>query len=422
MSLKWKCSTALFITAFSLAGCETNDRLFFATKTNYGLDIDSKPPTAEVTIARRELAIAPTFRDADHDNTLPLLASFGLSGTFIDPEITSRFAGGEAAVFLAEGPEVTHVSSTSSLCLSQEPNLLPFWKKIWLGLTNQEVENTRDFYFATDTSFGLKAAWDGSTGPYPSTVKLGYNRKELAFPPIFAQKVPKKECPDKQHPTGDNEWKVTIPSFIASLNNSSAISSKESGGVTHVQFFATGKAASEFVKRTAVNSALNKAMYPHNDLTITPETTATTVGGTQTFKTAGGKGLVRFTLMHDAATAGTINPSTGEYTAGTTSGKFAVGAADTAGNTAFAVVIVHPQLTLAPTSPRVAHGQTLQFSATGGVPPLNFTLSDNQSGGASIDAKTGLYKAGSTAGNTDKVMVSDSSSPPKSVDTTVTVQ
>lgn len=444
MNRKWKCSVALFVASISLAGCETNDRLLFATKTNYGLDIDSKPPTAEITIARRELAIAPTFQDADKENTLPLLASFGLSGLFLDPEITSRFAGGEAAVFLAEGPNVTHLPNTSSLCLSKKPDMLPAWKNLWFKITRQDTEeNTRDFYFATDTSFGLKAAWDGSTGPYPSTVKLGYNRKELAFPPIFAHAVPKGTCLTKQKspsPTvdqskpgstttqgsdknteenaQDNDWIVTIPSFVASLNNSSYLSSKERSGVDHVQFIATGKAASEFVKRREVNSAMNKAMYPQNDLLIAPETVGLTVNGKQTFEVTGGTGQVRFTLMHDGATAGAIDPSTGAYTAGATPGTYSVGASDKTGKTAVATITVYPQLDITPKGQSVAQGKTLQFSATGGVPPLTFTTSDKNSG---IDQK-GLYTAGRAGITTDTVTVTDSASPPNAVKATVNVQ
>lgn len=436
MNRKWNCSVALLVLGISLSGCETNDRLLFATKTNYGLDIDSKPPTAEMTIARRELAITPTFQDAGKENTLPLLASFGLSGKFFDPEITSRFAGGDAAVILAEGPDIPHRSSDSFLCLSKEPDLLPAWKWAWKKLTSStdsskdstkepvkhssKNENARDFYFATDTSFGLKAAWDGSTGPYPSTLKLGYNRKELAFPPIFAQEVFKKECSDKADSSATKEWKVTLPSFVASLDNSSVISSKEQSGVSHVQFFATGKAASEFVKRREVNSAMNKAMYPQNDFLIMPETAAMTVDGTRTFEVIGGKGQVRFTLMHDSTTAGSIDPSTGTYTAGKTPGTYSVGASDKTGRAAVATVTVYPQLDIAPKGQSVAQWKTLQFSAIGGVPPFRFMISDNKSGGA-ID-QNGLYIAGNIGSMTDKIKVTDSASPSNGVEATINVQ
>lgn len=229
MKRRLKENVLLATGIFVLSGCAGYDRILFVTKTNIGLDVDNKPPTAEITIARRELAITPTFQDAEKDEkTLPLLASFGLSGGFLDPEITSRFAGGRAALVLAQGPNrlpglprtpgLPQTEEDPFLCLSDKPDMRPLWKQLWHFITLRAKEDVKDdtraFYFATDTSFGLKAGWDGTTGPYPDTLKLGYNRKELAFPPIFSTK----------HCTGtDGKWKVTVPSFIASLDNSSSI-------------------------------------------------------------------------------------------------------------------------------------------------------------------------------------------------------
>ena len=415
MTLHSKLSIALLLASLTIAGCETNDRLFFATKTNYGLDLDTTPATAELTIARRELAIAPTFRDADGENTLPLLASFGLKGAFADPEIAARFAGGDAAVFLAEGPDISHKDHSSPLCLSQKPNLLPFWKRAWLTITFQEEENTRDFYFATDTSFGIKAGWNGATGPYPNTLKIGYNRKEFAFPPIFATKtacnISSKSTDNSQKKVNAKEdsWTVTVPSFVASTDNHSAASSISDSSVAHVQFFATGKAASEWVKRREVNSALNKSMYPYNELAIAPESTGVTVEETKTFQATGGTGEIRFTMMTDPNIAGNIAPATGIYTALKNTGVFTIGATDKAGHSALATVTVYPKLTLN-NQHTAAKDTSLQITATGGVPPLTYTISDNQSG-STIDA-TGLYKASSNAGKTDTVTVTDSASPP----------
>ena len=54
--------------------------------------------------------------------------------------------------------------------------------------------------------------------------------------------------------------------------------------------------------------------------------------------------------------------------------------------------------------------------------PRKYSVSDNQSVGATIVGGTGRYKAGSTAGKTDKVKVIDSSTPPVSIEATVNVQ
>lgn len=430
MSYHVKRSLLLIAGIIALSGCAETGRILFITKTNVGLDIDNKPPTAEITIARRELAVAPTFQDAtDDEKTLPLLASFGLAGTFLNPEITSRFAGGDAALILAQGPGRPIPQASSSLCLRKEPETKSWWEKLF------GKDDIRPFYFSTDTAFGLKAAWDGTTGPYPSTVKLGYNRREFAFPPIFTNE---KSCPLPGSQAGQADgWKVTVPSFFASLDNSSTITDIKEwvagekppadtewtrSGVTHTQFFATGKAASEFANRPEINAAMNKKMYPQESPAIDPVASVVVVSTTKIFKATGATGQVRFTLMHDTTGAPPINPSTGLYTAGSAPGISIIGMADEAGKTAIARVTVIPALSISPNSQNVFHGQSFQFRATGGVPPLKFTLSDKQSGDAAIDEKTGLYKAGATAGKTDKVRVTDSSSPSNSVEATVDVQ
>src|SRR5262249_53330727 len=99
-----------------------------------------------------------------------------------------------------------------------------------------------------------------------------------------------------------------------------------------------------------------------------------------------------------------------------------VGVADETGKTAIATVTVIPALTITPTSLSVIHGSTFQFNVTGGVAPRKFYISDNQSGSATIDGTTGLYKTGSAPGKTDKVKLTDSSTPPVSIEATVDVQ
>src|SRR5262247_314030 len=139
-------------------------------------------------------------------------------------------------------------------------------------------------------------------------------------------------------------------------------------------------------------------MFPHNGLLLYPGTTAVSVSGTQAFQISGASGQVRFTVMNDTTGGATVNATTGVYTAGTNAGTSTVGVVDEKNQTAFATVTVHPALTIIPAAQNVIHGQPFQFKATGGVPPLKFTISDDQSGGATIEEKTGLYKAGNTAG------------------------
>lgn len=262
---------ALVLLGSVVSGC-AGDRVLMATKTNVGLDIDSRPPTAEITIARRELAIQPTFPDIAEkkdnngheikETSLPILASFNLQGNFFNPRIIAHFAGGDAAVYLAQEPAEDNRGdnkpSDSSLCLESQPEDTRGWfLKMWHSLTSttytKYLKEPRPFYFATDTAYGLKVAWSGTAGPYPDSLKLGYNRKEFASPPLFV---------DEGCASGQTGWNVKLPSFYAAIDNASALETFEEGEDNHVQFFATGQAATAFAKRASIRQLAFEGMAP----------------------------------------------------------------------------------------------------------------------------------------------------------------
>lgn len=310
-----------------LSACAGHNRILFLTKTNVGLDVSQAPlPTAEVTIARREVAILPTYQDTvseryyfvknednptddnnpnsvkkdklireDTDKTLPLLGSFALTGGFFNPHISSVFAGGAPAVYLATDGAVDEHGNYHSIWLSQAPDtrsaLQRFWdnlrsissdKAIQKEITDKQKQ-VKPFYFATDTAFGVKVAWDGTGGPYPTNLKIGYNRTEFAYPPILVSKIPEKElesiglCNRNKSSNDDaaqnhyekkdecDRWEVKVPSFFASLENSVNLSKSltdSESGVSQVQVFATGEAAKAWAKRESIKKATFKLMAP----------------------------------------------------------------------------------------------------------------------------------------------------------------
>ncbi len=254
-------AVSLLIMIVAMIGCGIgyNKTLFF-TKTNVGLDIDSRPPTAEVTIARREGVISPTFEGGQ---TPPVLASFtvdvkGISSLFAG--ISSTFAGGDAAVTMAMlyddsdedvAGKYTCADFDSSFDLTQEPNYLD-----WFGNPDQSKNllkkgEIEPFIFGTDTSFGLKVAWSGVTAQVPDTVKLGFNRKEFALAPVTSTPIP--NTPDS---------KVRMPSFLATIDNSTKLGSMEDSEIQHLQYFATGKAADFMARRYAVRKAMMSRLEP----------------------------------------------------------------------------------------------------------------------------------------------------------------
>ncbi|MEO8325423.1 MAG: hypothetical protein ABI618_06210 [Nitrospirota bacterium] len=252
----------LLMTMVQLGCSALEEHVLFMTKTNVGIDVDSTPPTAEISIARREAVLEPTFEGGQ---TPPVLASFrsaatGLLGGLIY-DISATFAGGDAATTMTKlyGDETADPEKIepSALCLSEQPkskrNFSPD-KDLGLGTSGEY----RPFVFGTDTTFGLKLAWSGMTAQIPDTVRLGYNRKEIAWAPIF---VSREECTDPVSKV-KKPFRANVSSFLATIDHEGQGTSLEDSGFGHLQYFATGKAASNLSLREEVRRAMLKKIYP----------------------------------------------------------------------------------------------------------------------------------------------------------------
>ena len=240
----------------ALSGCAIGyNSTLFVTKSNAGIDIDATPPTAEVSIARREGVIAPSFEGG---KSPPVLASFGLNSKFALPfiaDVTSTFAGGNAAVAMAllydeetpaHGTPRRDPSSdlySSTLKLRTEPKGGLLGKTFKPSIPGQ----IRPFLFGTDTMLGLKVGWSGQNAQYPDTIKFGLNRKEFALAPVHMINTADGTA---------TPYHVQMPSFLATLDGSASASATSKSGVRQIQYFATGKAAEHLALQQAVRKAL----------------------------------------------------------------------------------------------------------------------------------------------------------------------
>jgi hypothetical protein len=244
-----------------LTGCVGYNHTLFMTKSNIGLDFDAKPPTAEITIARREAVVAPSFEGG---KTPPVMASFGtktglakFSSFFMGVDQT--FAGGDAAKSLAKhylNPATIDEASlpNSALLLTTKPdnNLRPgFWAKRFLALP--EPGAVRPFVFGTDTSLGLKVAWSGVTAEFPDTVRAGFNRKEFAWSPVFMTET---------NINGTTKgYLVQMPSFLATIDSDIKAETRDAS-IGVIQYFATGDAATQLTRHPGVRKALAQRSDP----------------------------------------------------------------------------------------------------------------------------------------------------------------
>ncbi len=233
----------------ALGGCAIGyNTALFTTKSNVGVDIDNTPATAEISVARREGVISPTFEGGQ---TPPVIASFRFEGEGLPlfKGVSSTFAGGDSAVILGNlytgpnpsNPDLGSDGYTSTLTLTEAPTKTVFGRTLRL----RGKGTMQPFLFGTDTMFGLKIGWSGQTAQYPDTVKLGYNRKELAVAPVFSE-------PAKTGPGVD----VEMPSFFASSETDLNLVTRSGSTIGRQQYFATGKAANYLVLQQAVRRPL----------------------------------------------------------------------------------------------------------------------------------------------------------------------
>ena len=178
-------------------------------------------------------------------------------------DISATFAGGDAATTMtrlfnektAGQDKIEH----GSLCLSDQPKSKSYFsadKNLGLGTSGEY----RPFIFGTDTAFGLKLAWSGMMAQVPDTIRLGYNRKEFAWAPIF---VSKEECTDPDpRITAKKPYKADVTSFLATIDHEGQATSLKDSGFDHLQYFATGKAATNLSLRQEVRQAMLRKIDP----------------------------------------------------------------------------------------------------------------------------------------------------------------
>lgn len=266
-----------------VGGCALGfSKSLFVTKSNLGFDIDTRPPTAEIGIARREVAITPAFEGG---HVLPLFASFGTTQDGFDRfayGLSSLFAGGEAAVALAKSASDAKCATTETFTSTEEPKsnkaedvvkddeiclTKPPYCSFWFCETSfpeaaeePEKGEVRPFVFGTDTTFGVKLAWSGLTAQYPDSFKLGFHRKEMALAPINLQQRP---CKNRETLV-PGRYVVKMSPFVAALLQEDDVPSFLRRRFEYFQGFATGTAANKFARSPFICEFM-KGMFKPED-------------------------------------------------------------------------------------------------------------------------------------------------------------
>ena len=146
-------------------------------------------------------------------------------------------------------------------------------------------------------------------------------------------------------------------------------------------------------------------------ITVTPNPASSAIGITQQFtavgKDVGGNVVAITPVWSVVAGGGSIDASTGLFTAGTTAGTFTNTVTATSGATSSTVTVIVTAgplaaITVAPSPVSMGIGATQQFTAVGkdaggNIIPITSVWTVTNSGGT-IDAVTGLFTAGTISG------------------------
>lgn len=285
-------TTSLCLLLATLAGCGAGyNHVLFTTKSNAGIDIDTEPPTFKADISRSEGVIEPVFEEG---KTLPVSASFktttsGLETFFFG--VGSTFATGEAAVAMTAlygygdteyigGDGQGEIDFRDGVTDTRETTITQYkgetlsrtpMKKSLLGRKRKPVKFldqglVKPVLFGTDTSLGVNVGWSNPTSPAPQSIHVGFKRKELAWAPVTLKELSPEEKAYLRDPSkGENnqaidpdaEFRVNIPSLLATLDTGVGASGAQGGAdIKWLQYFATGRAATNYSLHRAVRSSM----------------------------------------------------------------------------------------------------------------------------------------------------------------------
>jgi len=260
--------------------------MLFATKTNAGLVVDTKPPEVSVDIGRYEGLLAPTY---EAGKTPPVMASFRWDSEkgFLSNYLGSAFTTGDAAVAMSrlyntkdeEGinsgsPKVWDKTKVnwrdserkfdSGVDLYLGPPKMPWF------VPKEEPGAVRPVLFVTDTGFGFKASWQNpesaATG-MPDYFRLAYQRRELAFAGVTVgpdDEYARKAANGEANP-GLAVLVARAPSLLGTVDANVQMGEFLNSGFGYLQYFASGSAATALAMREGVRSAMLHRLDPKQD-------------------------------------------------------------------------------------------------------------------------------------------------------------
>ncbi len=216
-----------------LAGCGGDpNRVLFLTRTQIGIDADSKSQSANIGYERYEGYVGPGY---ENGGVPPVIARLESNLSIIDPKVSQVYATGDAA----------RLVSGRTAKWSEKP------------LNGQR----QIMFFGTGTNFGLKATFSTEAPAFG----FGYKRQEFSLIPIgtegnqvTAATKTFEKAPQTKRPKPADQSEDIYLSVLAAFDLNIANKSFMGTGAGVSQFFATGDAAEKLAERADIQRAFTK--------------------------------------------------------------------------------------------------------------------------------------------------------------------
>ena len=274
---------AVVALVFPATGCESpgKDNVLFVTRTNIGIDMDAAPAATDIGYSREEFVLSPLFEESQ---VLPVMTTIGTTGNPLDFTADQSFATGEAALILADAFDDIEEYEFRDPASVPEPVNSPFVAPpttlskadYWSGrirTKHKEAAGRELYFFGTDTNLGLHVEWTGGTTP--TSINLGYKRKELAFVPLIENAVfdpvigadgqPEKNADGSVKMQESEFVEVRLPSLITTASSGAQVKGSSDTGISVHQSYATGSAATMLARQPALRLSALPALVSNFD-------------------------------------------------------------------------------------------------------------------------------------------------------------
>jgi hypothetical protein len=291
------------------------------------------------------------------------------------------------------GSSTGSIGSSDASVVDANPNLLaisPLTKTVALGATlNFEVSGgsepyTFEVYYGngTITSAGAIGTYHAPLAQGAVVIRVQDSSENTGYATVEITDAPVIEPVIKTLAVGNK-----FPFAVLSGKSPYAFSMASGEGTVNAttgEFTAGSNAGSAVVRVTdADNRTADASVTINGALSFAEKNIYVAKSANYTLAATGGVAPYRYII---AAGAGSVDKTTGIFTASNNVGSTSVHVFDSLGNVDLAVVNITTDLSISPGTALIAKNGSLSFSATGGVPPYSYTV---QAGGlGSISALT----------------------------------